>query len=50
MSDSFGSLEAQSRRIEPHVPLSHRAVGNDRQIISGIIFVTRNELRWRDVP
>ena len=39
------------RRIEPYFPLSHEVprVG-DQRVISGIIFVIRNGLRWRDAP
>ena len=37
------------RRIEPYFPLSHGGPRvDDRRIISGIIFVIRNGLRWRD--
>jgi transposase len=40
---------AQMRRIAPYFPLSHGILRvNDRRIISGIIFVIRNGLRWRD--
>ena len=43
--------EAQMRRIEPFFPLSHGiARVDDRRVISGIIFVIRNGLRWRDAP
>ena len=39
------------RRIEPYFPLSHGVPRvDDRRIISGIIFVIRNGLRWRDAP
>ena len=39
------------RRIEPHFPLSHGVPRvDDRRVISGIIFVIRNGLRWRDAP
>ena len=39
------------RRIEPYFPLSHGVPGvDDCPIISGIIFVIKNGLRWRDVP
>lgn len=49
MSDSILLSEAQMRRIEPYFPLSHGIPRvNDRRIISGIIFVIRNGLRWRD--
>ena len=39
------------RGFSPFFPLSHgvRRV-DDRRVISGIIFVIRNGLRWRDVP
>ena len=39
------------RRIEPHFPLSHGVPRvDDQRVISGIIFVIRNGLRWRDAP
>jgi transposase len=38
-------------RISPFFPLSHGLPRvDDRRVISGIIFVIRNGLRWRDVP
>ena len=51
MSDLFLLSEAQMRRIEPYFPLSHGiARVDDRLIVSGIIYVIRNGLRWRDAP
>ena len=51
MSDLFWLTEAQMRRIEPYFPLSHGiARVDDRRVLSGIIFVIRNGLRWRDAP
>ena len=51
MSDLFWLSEAQMRRIEPYFPLSHGIPRvDDRRIVSGIIFVIRNGLRWRDAP
>ena len=39
------------RRIEPYFPLSHGVARvDDQRVISGIIFVIRNGLRWRDAP
>ena len=39
------------RRIAPYFPLSHGVARvDDRRVISGIIFVIRNGLRWRDAP
>jgi putative transposase len=43
--------EAQMRRIEPYFPLSHGiARVDDRRVLSGILYVIRNGLRWRDAP
>lgn len=51
MSDLFWLSQAQMRRIEPYFPLSHGVPRvDDRKVISGIIFVIRNGLRWRDAP
>ena len=49
MSELWLLSEAQMRRIEPYFPLSHGIPRvDDRRIVSGIIFVIRNGLRWRD--
>lgn len=51
MSDLLLLSDAQMRRIEPYFPLSHGVPRvDDRLILSGIIFVLRNGLRWRDAP
>jgi putative transposase len=51
MSDLFWLSKAQMRRIEPYFPRSHGIPRvDDRRVISGIIFVIRNGLRWRDAP
>jgi transposase len=51
MSDVWLLSEAQMRRIEPFFPLSHGVPRvDDRRVISGIIFVLKNGLRWRDAP
>jgi putative transposase len=51
MSDLIWLWAAQMRRIEPYFPLSHGVPRvDDRRGISGIIFVIRNGLRWRDAP
>lgn len=43
--------DAQMVRIEPYFPLSHGVPPvDDSKVISGIIFVIRNGLRWRDAP
>ena len=51
MGDLLLLPEAQMRQIEPYFPLSHGVPGvDDRRVISGIVFVIRNGLRWRDAP
>ena len=51
MSDLILLSPAQMRRISPYFPLSHGVPRvDDRRIVSGIIFVIRNGLRWRDAP
>jgi putative transposase len=41
----------QMRRIEPCFPRSHGVPRvDDRRVLSGILFVIRNGLRWRDAP
>ncbi len=51
MSDLFWLSDKQMRRIEPWFPLSHGVPRvDDRRVVSGIIFVIRNGLRWRDAP
>ena len=51
MSNLFWLSAAQMRRIDPCFPMSHRVPRvDDRRVISGIIFVIRNGLRWRDAP
>lgn len=43
--------QAQMARISPFFRLSHGIPRvDDRRVISSIIFVIRNGLRWRDVP
>jgi len=51
MGDLILLSEAQMRRIEPYFPQSHgMSRVDDRRVISGIVFVIHNGLRWRDVP
>ena len=51
MSDLFWLSDKQLRLIEGHFPLSHGVPRvDDRRVISGIIHVLRNGLRWRDAP
>lgn len=51
MDDLVLLSKAQMRRIEPHFTLSHGIPQvDDRRIVSGIIFVIKNGLRWCDAP
>ena len=51
MTEMILLSDAQMARISPFFPLSHGVPRvDDRRVISGIIFVIRNGLRWRDVP
>ncbi len=43
--------EAQMRQMAPYFPKSRgRPRVDDRRVLSGIVFVIRNGLRWRDAP
>ena len=43
--------KAQMCRIEPYFPLSHGIPRvDDRRIVSGIIYVIKHGLMWRDAP
>ena len=51
MSDLFWLSDAQMARLEPFFPKSPgRPRVDDRRVLSGIIFINRNGLRWRDAP
>ncbi|MEQ9587337.1 MAG: transposase, partial [Parvibaculaceae bacterium] len=51
MSDLFWLSDAQMARLEPFFPKSHgKPRVDDRRVLSGIIFINRNGLRWRDAP
>ena len=51
MSDLYLLSERQLERIEPYFPLSHGIPRvDDHKVISGIIYVIGNGLRWCDAP
>ena len=51
MSDLYWLTDEQMFRLQPYLPKSHgRPRVDDRRVLSGIIFVNRNGLRWRDAP
>ena len=51
MTEMILLSEARMARISPFFPRSHGVPRvDDRRVVSGIIFVIRNGLRWCDVP
>jgi len=51
MSDLFWLSDAQMARLKPFFPKSHgKPRVDDKRVLSGIIFINRNGLRWRDAP
>jgi transposase len=51
MSDLYWLTDEQMERLRPFFPKGHgRPRVDDRRVLSGIIFVNRNGLRWRDAP
>ena len=51
MSDLYWLSDEQMARLEPFFPKSHgKPRVNDKRVLSGIIFVNRNGLRWQDAP
>ncbi len=51
MSNLFWLTDEQMARLQPCFPKSHgRQRVDDRRVLSGIIFVNRNRLRWGDAP
>lgn len=51
MSNLLWLKDAQMARLQPFFPKSHgRRRVYDRRVLSGMIFVNRNGLRWCDPP
>ena len=51
MSNLFWLTDEQMARLRPFFLKSHgKPRVDDRRVLSGIIFVNRNGLRWRDAP
>ena len=51
MSNLFWLNDAQMARLRPFFPKSHgKPRVDDRRVLSGIIFINRNGLRWSDAP
>ena len=51
MTILFWLSREQLDRIKPYFPLSHGVPrADDLKVLSGIVFVIKNGLRWRDAP
>ena len=51
MSDLFLLSVAQMSKIEPFFPRSHGVPRvDDRRVISGIVYVLKHGLQWKDAP
>jgi transposase len=51
MSNLFWLSDEHMARLRPFFPKSHgKPRVDDRRVLSGIIFINRNGLRWSDAP
>ena len=51
MSDLYWLTDEQMARLQPFFPKSHgRPRVVDRRVLSGIVSINRNGLRWCDAP
>jgi transposase len=51
MSSLYWLSEAQMARLRPYFPKTHGVPRVDnRRLLSGIIFINRNGLRWSNAP
>lgn len=51
MSNLLWLTKVQMERLRPFFPKSHgKPRVDDRRVLSGIIFINRDGLRWRDAP
>lgn len=51
VSDVFLLSERQMERIRPFFPLEHGVLRvDDRRVLSGIVYVIRKGLQWKDAP
>jgi len=51
MINLFWLIAGQMARLEPYFSKSHgKPRVDDRRVLSGIIFINRNGLRWSDAP
>lgn len=51
MSDLFWLTDEQTEQLRPFLPKSYgKPRVDDRRVLSGIVLVNRNGLRWQDHP
>ncbi len=51
MNGHFLLSKSQMKRISPDFPLAHGVARvDDRRVLSGIVYVIRNGLMWKDAP
>jgi transposase len=51
MSNHFRLSDAQRERLKPFFPKSQGKLRvDDRRVLSGIVFINRNGVWWRDAP
>ena len=51
MSKLFLLSKAQISRLKPFFPFAHGVPRvDDRRVVSGIVYVIRNGLQWKDAP
>jgi transposase len=51
MSNLFRLTNKQMKRLKPFFPKSHgKPRVHDRRVLSWIVFISRNGLRWCDAP
>lgn len=51
MSDLYWLADDRMAKLAPFFPKSHgKPRVDDKRVLSGIIFINRNGLRWRDAP
>jgi transposase len=51
MGELFLLSERQMARISPYFPLAHGVPRvDDRRVVSGIVYVIKNGLQWKDAP
>ena len=51
MGEHFMLTRRQLNKIKPYFPFSHGVERvDDRRVISGIIYVIKNGLQWKDAP